>query len=136
MSSKSYESFFVVWMLFFLFLLFFIITFGILISSFSIRKYQMVSGIVSSKNQVMLLVSSSQLKWLYHNKVVLIDGKKVSFSIDRELSSNKFKKKDKLHQVFLEVSTSGYSINNPIVVGFLQKRVTFLSVFFEIWKGG
>lgn len=136
MNSKSYDSFFTVWVLFLVFALMFIITFVFLTNSSNIRKYQMVSGIVSSKNQIMLLVSSKQLEWLRRNKVILIDGKKVNFSVERELRNISSKKNKKIYQVFLDVSTDGYSINNPIVVGILQKRVSFLFVFFEIWKGG
>lgn len=136
MNSKGYDSFFTVWLLFLVFILIFVITFVFIVNSSSIRKYQMVSGLVSSKNQVMLLVSSEQLEWFRHNKVILIDGKKANFSIERELRNISSKKNKKIHQVFLDVSTDDYSINNPIVVGVLQKRVSFLSVFFEIWKGG
>lgn len=136
MNSKSYDSFFTVWVLFLVFALMFIITFVFLTNSSNIRKYQMVSGIVSSKNQIMLLVSSKQLEWLRRNKVILIDGKKVNFSVERESHNISSKKNKKIYQVFLDVSTDGYSINNPIVVGILQKRVSFLFVFFEIWKGG
>lgn len=136
MKSKSYDSFFTVWVLFTVLILMFVITFVFIVNSSSIRKYQMISGIVSSKNQVMLLVSSKQLKWLQRNKVVLIDGKKVDFSIERELRDINSEKDKRIHQVFLDVSISDYPINSPIIIGILQKRISFLSVFFEIWKGG
>lgn len=136
MKSKSYDSFFIVWVLFIVLILMFVITFVFIVNSSSIRKYQMISGIVSSKNQVMLLVSSKQLKWLQRNKVVLIDGKKVDFSIERELRDINSEKDKRIYQVFLDVSISDYPINSPIIIGILQKRISFLSVFFEIWKGG
>lgn len=136
MKSKSYDSFFIVWVLFIVLILMFVITFVCIVNSSSIRKYQMISGIVSSKNQVMLLVSSKQLKWLQRNKVVLIDGKKVDFSIERELRDINSEKDKRIYQVFLDVSISDYPINSPIIIGILQKRISFLSVFFEIWKGG
>lgn len=136
MKSKSYDSFFTVWVLFIVLILMFVITFVFIVNSSSIHKYQMISGIVSSKNQVMLLVSSKQLKWLQRNKVVLIDGKKVDFSIERELRDINSEKDKRIHQVFLDVSISDYPINSPIIIGILQKRISFLSVFFEIWKGG
>ena len=85
MNSKSYESFCSIWILFFLFAFLFV---GIFIYSFStsnIRKYQMITGLVSSRNQVMVFVSNEQLKWLYHNQILLINGKKVKFSVDRKL---------------------------------------------------
>ena len=109
MNSKSYESFCSIWILFFLFAFLFV---GIFIYSFStsnIRKYQMITGLVSSRNQVMVFVSNEQLKWLYHNQILLINGKKVKFSVDRKLIIDK-----KKYQVFLSISTKGYSINSSI----------------------
>ena len=102
MNSKSYESFCSIWILFFLFAFLFV---GIFIYSFStsnIRKYQMITGLVSSRNQVMVFVSNEQLKWLYHNQILLINGKKVKFSVDRKLIIDK-----KKYQVFLSISTNG-----------------------------
>lgn len=130
MNSKSYESFCSIWILFFLFVFLFI---GIFIYSFStsnIRKYQMITGLVSSRNQVMVFVSNEQLKWLYHNQMLLINGKKVKFSVDRKLIIDKNK-----YQVFLSISTKGYSINSSISIGLLHEKVSFLSVFFDMWGG-
>ena len=130
MNSKSYESFCSIWILFFLFAFLFV---GIFIYSFStsnIRKYQMITGLVSSRNQVMVFVSNEQLKWLYHNQILLINGKKVKFSVDRKLIIDK-----KKYQVFLSISTKGYSINSSISIGLLHDKVSFWSVFFDMWGG-
>ena len=130
MHSKSYESFCSIWILFFLFDFLFV---GIFIYSFStsnIRKYQMITGLVSSRNQVIVFVSNEQLKWLYHNQILLINGKKVKFSVDRKLIIDK-----KKYQVFLSISTKGYSINSSISIGLLHEKVSFLSVFFDMWGG-
>lgn len=136
MNSKNYESFFLIWIFFFIFIIGFIGTFIFSIFTSNIRKYQMITGLVSDKNQIMLFVSYKQLHWLYRNQVVLIDGKKVNFSIDRNLPSTLSKKNQEFYQVYLSVPIKNYSINDTIIVGFLQERVTFLSVFFEMWKGG
>lgn len=94
----------------------------------------MITGLVSSKNQVMIFVSSDQLKWLYHNQTLLINGKRTKFSIDRKLDVERSKNKYQ-YQVFLSVSTRGYSVNSSIFVGLLYKKVSFLSVFFDMWGG-
>lgn len=134
MNFKNYESFFSTWILFFLFVIFFIMVFIYSISVSNIRKYQMITGLVSSKNQVMIFVSSDQLKWLYHNQTLLINGKRTKFSIDRKLDVERSKNKYQ-YQVFLSVSTRGYSVNSSIFVGLLYKKVSFLSVFFDMWGG-
>lgn len=136
MKSKNYESFFSVWILFFLFCFFMALVFIFSVGVSNIRKYEMIPGMVSSKNQVMLIVSSKQLEWFYHNKVVLIDGKKTSFSIDRVLRNLSLNRHKKVHQIFLSVSIKGYLVNDSISIGCLQKRVSFVSIFFEMWKGG
>lgn len=136
MKSKSYESFFSIWIFFFIFCFLLVVTFIFSVGASNIRKYEMLPGVVSSKNQVMLIVSSKQLEWFYHNKVVLIEGEKVSFSIDRVLRNLSLNRHKKVHQIFLSVPMKGYLVNDSISIGCLQKRVSFVSIFFEMWKGG
>lgn len=136
MRSKSYESFFSIWIFFFIFCFLLVVTFIFSVGASNIRKYEMLPGVVSSKNQVMLIVSSKQLEWFYHNKVVLIEGEKVSFSIDRVLRNLSLNRHKKAHQIFLSVPMKGYLVNDSISIGCLQKRVSFVSIFFEMWKGG
>lgn len=136
MRSKSYESFFSIWIFFFIFCFLLVVTFIFSVGAANIRKYEMLPGVVSSKNQVMLIVSSKQLEWFYHNKVVLIEGEKVSFSIDRVLRNLSLNRHKKVHQIFLSVPMKGYLVNDSISIGCLQKRVSFVSIFFEMWKGG
>ena len=136
MRSKSYESFFSIWIFFFIFCFLLVVTFIFSVGASNIRKYEMLPGVVSSKNQVMLIVSSKQLEWFYHNKVVLIEGEKVSFSIDRVLRNLSLNRHKKVHQIFLSVPIKGYLVNDSISIGCLQKRVSFVSIFFEMWKGG
>ncbi len=136
MRSKSYESFFSIWIFFFIFCFLLVVTFIFSVGASNIRKYEMLPGVVSSKNQVMLIVSSKQLEWFYHNKVVLIEGEKVSFSIDRVLRNLSLNRHKKVHQIFLSVPMKGYLVNDSISIGCLQKRVSFVSIFFEMWKGG
>lgn len=136
MKSKNYESFFSIWIFFFVFCFFLVSTLIFSTGVSNIRKYEMLPGIVSSKNQVMLIVSSKQLEWFYRNKVVLIDGEKVSFSVDRVLRNLNLSKHKRTHQIFLSVTTKDYVVNDSISIGCLQKRVSFVSIFFEMWKGG
>lgn len=136
MKSRSYESFFSIWIFFFIFCFLLVVTFIFSVGASNIRKYEMLPGVVSSKNQVMLIVSSKQLEWFYHNKVVLIEGEKVSFSIDRVLRNLSLNRHKKVHQIFLSVPMKGYLVNDSISIGCLQKRVSFVSIFFEMWKGG
>ncbi len=136
MNSKVYESFFSIWILFILFFLVFVFTFIYSSSTSNIRKYQMVSGIVSAKNQVMIFVTAKQLNWLYRNEVVLIDGEKNNFLIDRKLNNSTLKKDKKMYQVFLSVSTKKYVVNDSILIGILQEKTSFFSIFLDTWKGG
>lgn len=136
MNSKVYESFFSICILFVLFILVFIFSFIYSSSASNIRKYQMVSGLVSAKNQVMIFVTSEQLNWLYRNRVVLIDGDKSEFLIDRKLKPIIMKKNKKMYQVFLSVSTKKYVVNDSILIGILQEKSSFFSIFLDTWKGG
>lgn len=136
MNSKIYESFFSIWILFVLFFLVFVFTSIYSSSTSNIRKYQMVSGIVSAKNQVMIFVTAKQLNWLYRNEVILIDGEKNKFLIDRKLNNITLKKDKKMYQVFLSVSTKKYVINDSILIGILQEKTSFFSIFLDTWKGG
>lgn len=137
MKSKKYENFSML-----PFLLIFAIIFFIFLLIFSFRVsfikiYHSIPGVVVGPNQVMVLLSSKDLSWLYHNRFVFISGKKRKFSIER-VEKNLIKRDKKVyHQVFLEVSIpKKYLENDSITLVIYQKDCSFSSIFFDIWKGG
>lgn len=137
MKYKSYElfgsiHFFTVIMLFFLFLLIFI---SIRIQV--IRDYSSISSVVSSKNQVMVISTDEELSWLYRNHYLYVDGKKLKYDVDR-VQKSVIKRNDMVyHQVFLSLPVSNhYEENDSVSLYIYQDSLSFLSLFFRVWKGG
>lgn len=137
MKYKSYElfgsvHFFTVIMFFFLFLLIFI---SIRIQV--IRNYSSISSVVSSKNQVMVILTDDELSWLYRNSYLYVDGKKKKYSIER-VQKNVIKRNNLVyHQVFLSLPISNhYEENDSVSLYIYQDSLSFWSLFFRVWKGG
>ena len=136
MKYKPYENFFAT-QLFSIFLSLFLCLpyiFFFRFSSFS--YYQMISGVVFSKNRVVVLLTSKELSWFYRNKNVLIDGEKKFFVIDTVYRDYTKQKKKTYHQVVLQISLSDYAENDSILLGIQPQKKSFSFLFFNIWKGG
>lgn len=136
MNYKSYENFFVVQ---FFSILFVVVLIFLLYSFFrfsSFSYYRMISGIVSHKNQVVVLLTSKELAWFYRNKNVLVDGEKKTFVIDSVYRNYLKKNKKAYHQVVLQIVLPGAVENDSILLGIQPSRKSFSFLFFDIWKGG
>lgn len=136
MNYKPYENFFAtqLFSIFFIIIFVFALYFFFRFSSFS--YYQMISGVVFSKNRVVVLLTSKELSWFYRNKNVLIDGEKKSFVIDTVYRDYMKQKKKTYHQVVLQISLSDYVENDSILLGIQPQKKSFSFLFFNIWKGG
>ncbi len=136
MNYKPYENFFAtqLFSIFFIIIFVFALYFFFRFSSFS--YYQMISGVVFSKNRVVVLLTSKELSWFYRNKNVLIDGEKKSFVIDTVYRDYMKQKKKTYHQVVLQISLSDYAENDSILLGIQPQKKSFSFLFFNIWKGG
>lgn len=136
MKYRDYEKLGSIYFLFGLFLVLFIVCIIISFRVSIIKKYQMLSGVCVGKNQVMILVSSRELSWFYRNNWILIDGRRVSFTIDR-LNKDMIKREGvEYHQLFLGVEIDSYTENDSVSVFIFQKKISFRFMFFDIWKGG
>ena len=137
MKYKDYEKFGLVRFFLVLFIIFFLGLLVFLVTGTSIKKYSLASGVVTSSNQVMIVVDSKVLSWLYRNRFVMIDGKKKEFSIDR-VNKNILKQKQKnYHQVFLKINFSKeYQMNDAIEIAFAPKAISFWTIFLKAWEGG
>lgn len=136
MNYKPYENFFAtqLFSIFFIIIFVFALYFFFRFSSFS--YYQMISGVVFSKNRVVVLLTSKELSWFYRNKNVLIDGEKKFFVIDTVYRDYMKQKKKTYHQVVLQISLSDYAENDSILLGIQPQKKSFSFLFFNIWKGG
>ena len=137
MKYKDYEKFGLVRFFLVLFLIFFLGILVFLVTGTSVKKYSLVSGVVASSNQIMLVVDSKVLSWLYRNRFVMIDGKKKEFSIDRVNKDILKQKKKNYHQVFLKISLSKeYQMNDAVEISFSPQAISFWTIFLKAWEGG
>lgn len=137
MKYKDYEKFGLVRFFLVLFLIFFLGILVFLVTGTSVKKYSLVSGVVASSNQIMLVVDSKVLSWLYRNRFVMIDGKKKEFSIDRVNKDILKQKKKNYHQVFLKINLSKeYQMNDAVEISFSPQAISFWTIFLKAWEGG
>ena len=132
----NYHSFGIIYFFVIVFLFFFIIVFSISIRVKSISNYVLVSGVMIEQDEVLVLVNSKELAWLYRNFWVLVDGDKVNFVL---LDVNKKiirKKNIWYHQVVLKLRINQYHLDDTVILGICQKKSSFSSLFFDIWRGG
>ncbi len=137
MKYKDYEKFGLVRFFLVLFIIFFLGLLVFLVTGTSVKKYSLASGVVTSSSQVMIVVDSKVLSWLYRNRFVMIEGNKKEFSIDR-VNKNILKQKQKnYHQVFLKINLSKeYQMNDAIEISFSPKDISFWTIFLKAWEGG
>lgn len=137
MKYKDYEKFGLVRFFLVLFLIFFLGILVFLVTGNSVKKYSLASGVVASSNQIMLVVDSKVLSWLYRNRFVMIDGKKKEFSIDRVNKNILKQKKKNYHQVFLKINLSKeYQMNDAVEISFSPQAISFWTIFLKAWEGG
>lgn len=137
MKYKDYEKFGLVRFFLVLFLIFFLGILVFLVTGTSVKKYSLASGVVASSNQIMLVVDSKVLSWLYRNRFVMIDGKKKEFSIDRVNKDILKQKKKNYHQVFLKINLSKeYQMNDAVEISFSPQAISFWTIFLKAWEGG
>lgn len=137
MKYKDYEKFGLVRFFLVLFIIFFLGLLVFLVTGTSVKEYSLASGVVTSSSQVMLVVDSKVLSWLYRNRFVMIDGKKKEFSIDRVNKNILKQKKKNYHQVFLKINFSKeYQMNDAIEIAFSPKAISFWTIFLKAWEGG
>ncbi len=137
MKYKDYEKFGLVHFFLVLFLIFFLGILVFLVTGTSVKKYSLASGVVASSNQIMLVVDSKVLSWLYRNRFVMIDGKKKEFSIDRVNKNILKQKKKNYHQVFLKINLSKeYQMNDAVEISFSPQAISFWTIFLKAWEGG
>lgn len=132
----NYHSFGIIYFFFLVFLVFFCIVFFVSIRVKFLSKYVLVSGVVIQENEVAVLVNSKELSWLYRNHWVLFDGDKVNFQL-QEVKKKIIRKRDTwYHQVILVIRLNQYRLDETVILGICQKKCSFSSLFFDIWKGG
>ena len=136
MNYKPYENFFATQLFSIFFIIIFVFALYFFFRFFSFSYYQMISGVVFSKNRVVVLLTSKELSWFYRNKNVLIDGEKKSFVIDTVYRDYMKQKKKTYHQVVLQIPLSDYAENDSILLGIQPQKKSFSFLFFNIWKGG
>ena len=137
MKYKDYEKFGLVRFFLVLFIIFFLGLLVFFVTGTSVKKYSLASGVVTSSSQVMIVVDSKVLSWLYRNRFVMIEGNKKEFSIDRVNKNILKQKKKNYHQVFLKINLSKeYQMNDAIEIAFSPKTISFWTIFLKAWEGG
>lgn len=135
MKLKIYENFSLVRVLFFLLIGSFV-CFLFICHYKVVKVYERVDAVVLKEDVVSTYITESTLKLLYKNRFCLFKNKKISITIEK-VNLDMFKQKHNIyHQVILSFpKKEALQVNDTISLFFYEKKISFLVVFYQLWKG-
>ena len=99
--------------------------------------YQKVSGIVSGKNLVTVIVNNKERKYFYQNQTLFLNNKNTKYSI-KEDRGKLLKKKNKVYYELLVNIKLSKKIKSTDVVDLSIKKEkrSLFKILKKIWEGG
>lgn len=135
MKKKQYEKTSVFKFLFFMFILLFVALLGTC-NLKKVKTYDRVDGIIVKDGIVSVFVEDAVLSNLYKNNFCYFKDKKVRIKVEN-VNLRMFRRQHKTyHQVTLSFTTKEqFAVNESVSFFFFKEKISFLSLFFRIWKG-
>ncbi len=94
--------------------------------------YQKISGILVDKNESLLVVDSKERNILQKNKTIMLEDKKVIYTIEQE---HKIEDQEKYYEVLIKVKTpKGKKKNEILEFSVKDQKKSILKMFFQIWR--
>ena len=119
-------------------ILLFICEFTVFITLFTMKfnKYLKVNGIVIKDNLVLVMVSKSERKVIYSNKVLFYNNKRYKYKIVEDRGIIMKKGKNNYYQLVLKFSFKEKVPNDTLEFVFIKGRIRLIEIFKIIWEGG
>lgn len=135
MKKKQYEKMSIFIFLFFISILLFVILLGTC-NLKKVKTYDRVDGIIVKDGIVSAFVEDAVLSNLYKNNFCYFQDKKIRIKVET-VNLRMFQQQHKMyHQVILSfTSKEQFVVNEAVSFFFFKENVSFLSLFFRIWKG-
>lgn len=106
------------------------------LTTIKINNYFKVNGVVVKDNLMVIMVSSSERKIIYSNKVLFFNNKRFKFEIVEDRGIVMKKKNDKYYQLLLKFPFEDKSANDILEIVFIKEKIRLIEIFKIIWEGG
>ena len=108
----------------------------ILLCSKKTYSYEKISGIVSNKNTLVLMLNEQERKLLYKNQTAYIDNKLKEYKIIEDKGKLFKKNKINYYEILIKVKFSNkYKPNDLIELSIRNKKYHLIKIFKVIWDG-
>ena len=102
---------------------------------YRVYKYKTLTGIVSNKNLVTLIVSKKEKNMLNKNRKIYIDNKYLNYKIVEDKGYITKKNKTKYYEIIIKVKTKK-DINEVVELSIKNKKTIIIKLLKNIWEGG
>lgn len=98
--------------------------------------YRVISGIVIKENEVLMVVSEEERKLLYKNHTVIINDKKVSYSIGEDKGILLKNGSNSYYEIVLEIKTpKNKQYNDALSFTIRDKKQKIINIIKTMWEG-
>lgn len=135
MKVRNYEKTSIIYLIV---IVLFILEFSGTILLCTIKKYSYtkISGIVSNKNTIVLIIDEKERKILYKNQTAYIENKLKKYKIIENKGKLFSKNKTNYYEIFLNIDFSNkYKPNDVIELSIKNNKYHLIKIFNVIWGG-
>ena len=135
MKVRNYEKTSIIYLIV---IVLFILEFSGTILLCTIKKYSYtkISGIVSNKNTIVLIIDEKERKILYKNQTAYIENKIKKYKIIENKGKLFSKNKTNYYEIFLNIDFSNkYKPNDVIELSIKNNKYHLIKIFNVIWGG-
>lgn len=105
------------------------------LSKYKVYEYKILTGIVSKKNLVTLVINKNEKELLNKNKKIYINNKYLDYKIIEDRGYLTKKNNIKYYEVIIKVKTKEES-NDVVKLSIKDKKIECIRLLKKIWKGG
>jgi len=107
----------------------------IFLYKYRVYEYKNITGIVSKKNIVTLIITKEEMKLLNKNKKIYIDNKYLNYTIIEDRGYLLSKNKKKYYEIIIKVKIKK-DINEVVDISIKDKKIRIIKLLKDIWEGG
>lgn len=107
------------------------------LSKYKVYKYKKLTGVISNRNIVTLVVNNNDKKLLYKNKKVYLDNKLLEYKIIEDKGYIIKKNNIKYYEILIKTKTPrNKKISDYIELSIKNKKINILKLLKKIGEGG
>ena len=107
-----------------------------ILSTFKTYSYRKISGIVTNKNILVLMLNENDKKLIYKNQNAYIDNYCKKYKIIENKGKLFSREKDDYYEIIIDINFSNrYKPNDVIELSIKDKKYHLIEMFKIIWEG-